>query len=65
MAATNRRETADFEVPVAACSTWLPTGSVGAADPWTIDAHAAAAEGYVAGLGAVADRGPVGVVAGP
>jgi hypothetical protein len=27
VAATNRRETADLEVPVAACSTWLPTGS--------------------------------------
>jgi hypothetical protein len=25
--ATNRREIADFEVPVAACSTWAPTGS--------------------------------------
>ena len=25
--ATNRRETADFEVPEAACSTWVPTGS--------------------------------------
>jgi hypothetical protein len=27
VAATNRRETADLEVAVAACSTWLPTGS--------------------------------------
>ena len=25
--ATNRREIADLEVPVAACSTWMPTGS--------------------------------------
>jgi hypothetical protein len=25
--ATNRRETADFEVPVAAWATWAPTGS--------------------------------------
>ena len=25
--ATNRREIADLEVPVAACSTWVPTGS--------------------------------------
>jgi hypothetical protein len=27
VAATNRRETADFDVPDAACSTWWPTGS--------------------------------------
>jgi hypothetical protein len=29
-AATNRRETADLEVPELACSAWLPTGS----SPW-------------------------------
>jgi hypothetical protein len=38
-------------------------GAVGAADPRPVDPHAAAAEGDPAGLGAVANRGPVRVVA--
>ena len=36
-------------------------GAVGAAHPWPLDPHPAAAEGDLAGLGAVADRGPVGL----
>jgi len=38
-------------------------GAVGSADPRPVGPDAAAAEGDLAGLGAVADRGPSGVVA--
>jgi hypothetical protein len=38
-------------------------GAVGAADPRPVDPHTPAAEGDLAGLGAVADRGTGGVVA--
>ena len=38
-------------------------GAVGSADPRPVGPDAAAAEGDPAGLGAVADRGPGGVVA--
>jgi hypothetical protein len=38
-------------------------GAVGAAHPWPVDPDPAAAEGDPARLGAVADRGPVGLMA--
>jgi hypothetical protein len=40
-------------------------GAVSGADPRPVDAHAAAAEGDLAGLGGVAGRGPGGLVAAP
>jgi hypothetical protein len=39
------------------------SGAVGGADPRAVDPHPAAAEGDFAGLGAVTDRGPVGLMA--
>jgi hypothetical protein len=38
-------------------------GAVGAAHPWPLDPDPTAAEGDLAGLGAVTDRGPLRVVA--